>query len=153
MANYPADDSFKASKKICELILPGVAAIFGPVSATSSNHVQVRRDVTSSSSNHVQGRRDVTGTSSNHVQVRCDVTATSSNHGWGVTSQQHHPIMGEACDLTATSSITFRWGVWRHSNIIQSRSGEAWFHISLILCESWRLSNITNHVDNKYKKG
>jgi hypothetical protein len=44
VANYPADDSFKASKKICELILPGVAAIFGPVSATSSNHVQVRLD-------------------------------------------------------------------------------------------------------------
>ena len=83
-------------------------------------------------------------------------SASWSCLGWPPSSdlsQQHHPIMGEACDLTATSSITFRWGVWRHSNIIQSRSGEAWFHISLILCESWRLSNITNHVDNKYKKG
>ena len=97
-------------------------------------------------------------TSHHHHPIMFRGGVTSQEHHlitfrWGVTSQQHHPIMGEACDLTATSSITFRWGVWRHSNIIQSRSGEAWFHISLILCESWRLSNITNHVDNKYKKG
>ena len=34
------DDSFKASKALCELIKPGVAAIFGPTSSFSSNHVQ-----------------------------------------------------------------------------------------------------------------
>ncbi|XP_023349086.1 glutamate receptor ionotropic, kainate 2 isoform X2 [Eurytemora carolleeae] len=40
IGNYPWDDSFKASKKLCELIMPGVAAIFGPTSPTASNHVQ-----------------------------------------------------------------------------------------------------------------
>ena len=39
-ATYPQDDSFKASKKLCDLVKPGVAAIFGPTSAFASNHVQ-----------------------------------------------------------------------------------------------------------------
>ena len=34
-ARYPQDDSFKASKELCELIRPGVAAIFGPTSSFS----------------------------------------------------------------------------------------------------------------------
>ena len=40
MGTYPRDDSFKASRKLCEIIQPGVAAIFGPTSPISSNHVQ-----------------------------------------------------------------------------------------------------------------
>jgi len=40
VATYPTDDSFKASRKLCELIKAGVAGIFGPVSPVSSNHVQ-----------------------------------------------------------------------------------------------------------------
>ena len=40
IARYPQDDSFKASKKLCELIQPGIAAIFGPSSPFSANHVQ-----------------------------------------------------------------------------------------------------------------
>merc|ERR1719347_1227417 len=39
LAHYPTDDSFKASKKLCELLAPGVAAIFGPSSPVSANHV------------------------------------------------------------------------------------------------------------------
>ena len=59
VARFPADDSFKvkminicivkfklestffqASKKLCDLVEPGVVSIFGPTSAFSSNHVQ-----------------------------------------------------------------------------------------------------------------
>ena len=40
IARYPQDDSFKASKKLCELIQPGIAAVFGPSSPFSANHVQ-----------------------------------------------------------------------------------------------------------------
>ena len=40
IARYPQDDSFKASKKLCELIQPGIAAVFGPTSPFSANHVQ-----------------------------------------------------------------------------------------------------------------
>lgn len=40
LGTYPRDDSFKASRKLCELIRPGVAAIFGPTSPITSNHVQ-----------------------------------------------------------------------------------------------------------------
>ena len=40
VATYPQDDSFKASKKLCDLVRPGIAAIFGPTSAFASNHVQ-----------------------------------------------------------------------------------------------------------------
>ena len=43
LGNYPGDDSFKASKKLCELIRPGVVAIFGPNSPTTANHVQGRQ--------------------------------------------------------------------------------------------------------------
>ena len=31
---------FQASKKLCDLVEPGVVSIFGPTSAFSSNHVQ-----------------------------------------------------------------------------------------------------------------
>ena len=40
VARYPQDDSFKASKKLCDLVHPGIVAIFGPTSAFASNHVQ-----------------------------------------------------------------------------------------------------------------
>jgi len=40
IGNFPADDSFKASKKLCELIRPGVVAVFGPTTPTAANHVQ-----------------------------------------------------------------------------------------------------------------
>ena len=40
VARYPQDDSFKASKKLCELVRPGITAIFGPTSAFAANHVQ-----------------------------------------------------------------------------------------------------------------
>ena len=40
LGTYPSDDSFKASRKLCELIEPGVASIFGPTSPVSSSHVQ-----------------------------------------------------------------------------------------------------------------
>jgi len=40
IARYPQDDSFKASKKLCELVRPGISAIFGPTAPFSSNHVQ-----------------------------------------------------------------------------------------------------------------
>ncbi|XP_069951037.1 glutamate receptor ionotropic, kainate 2 isoform X4 [Cherax quadricarinatus] len=36
----PADDSFKASKQVCKLLRSGVAAIFGPQSENTANHVQ-----------------------------------------------------------------------------------------------------------------
>ncbi|XP_047735944.1 glutamate receptor ionotropic, kainate 2-like isoform X1 [Hyalella azteca] len=36
----PADDSFHASKKVCQLLRSGVAAIFGPQSEKTANHVQ-----------------------------------------------------------------------------------------------------------------
>jgi len=44
VGRYPADDSFKASKKLCELILPGVSAFFGPTTESSSYHVQALSD-------------------------------------------------------------------------------------------------------------
>ena len=37
---YPGDDSFKASKSLCELLRPGVAGMFGPVTSATSYHVQ-----------------------------------------------------------------------------------------------------------------
>jgi len=40
VANYQTDDSFMASKKICELVRPGIAGIFGPTSHSASDHVQ-----------------------------------------------------------------------------------------------------------------
>jgi ionotropic glutamate receptor len=40
IARYPQDDSFKASKKLCVLIQPEIAAVFGPTSPFSANHVQ-----------------------------------------------------------------------------------------------------------------
>ncbi|KAF2364828.1 Ionotropic glutamate receptor L-glutamate and glycine-binding domain [Trinorchestia longiramus] len=36
----PADDSFHASKRVCQLLRSGVAAIFGPQSEKTANHVQ-----------------------------------------------------------------------------------------------------------------
>lgn len=36
----PADDSFHASKRVCHLLAEGVAAIFGPQSENTANHVQ-----------------------------------------------------------------------------------------------------------------
>ncbi|XP_045623949.1 glutamate receptor ionotropic, kainate 2 isoform X4 [Procambarus clarkii] len=36
----PADDSFRASKQVCKLLRSGVAAIFGPNSENTANHVQ-----------------------------------------------------------------------------------------------------------------
>ncbi|KAK7026645.1 hypothetical protein SK128_015457 [Halocaridina rubra] len=36
----PADDSFHASKRVCMLLRTGVAAIFGPQSENTANHVQ-----------------------------------------------------------------------------------------------------------------
>ncbi|XP_066979529.1 glutamate receptor ionotropic, kainate 2-like isoform X4 [Macrobrachium rosenbergii] len=36
----PADDSFHASKRVCKLLRNGVAAIFGPQSENTANHVQ-----------------------------------------------------------------------------------------------------------------
>jgi len=44
VGRYPADDSFKASKKLCELIQPGVSAFFGPITESSSYHVQALSD-------------------------------------------------------------------------------------------------------------
>ena len=40
VAKYPQDDSFKASKQLCDLVSPGIVAIFGPTSTLASNHVQ-----------------------------------------------------------------------------------------------------------------
>ena len=40
LATYPTDDSFKASRKLCDLVERGVAALFGPISPISANHVQ-----------------------------------------------------------------------------------------------------------------
>ena len=40
IGTLPPGDSFKASKKVCELVAPGVAAIFGPVSTVTANHIQ-----------------------------------------------------------------------------------------------------------------
>ena len=40
IGTFPKDDSFKASRRLCELVEPGVAAIFGPSSPISANHVQ-----------------------------------------------------------------------------------------------------------------
>ena len=37
---YPGDDSFKASKSLCDLLRPGVAGVFGPVTSATSYHVQ-----------------------------------------------------------------------------------------------------------------
>ncbi|XP_045125479.1 glutamate receptor ionotropic, kainate 2-like isoform X1 [Portunus trituberculatus] len=36
----PADDSFQASKRVCHLLSKGMAAIFGPQSENTANHVQ-----------------------------------------------------------------------------------------------------------------
>ena len=44
VGRYPADDSFKASKKLCETIQPGVSAIFGPTTEAASYHVQALSD-------------------------------------------------------------------------------------------------------------
>merc|ERR1719412_2287737 len=37
---YPSDDSFKASKSLCDLILPGVAGGFGPVTPATADLVE-----------------------------------------------------------------------------------------------------------------
>merc|ERR1719410_2684181 len=37
---YPSDDSFKASKSLCDLILPGVAGVFGPVTPATADLVE-----------------------------------------------------------------------------------------------------------------
>jgi len=44
IGRYPADDSFKASKKLCEIIQPGVSAFFGPITEASYNHLQALSD-------------------------------------------------------------------------------------------------------------
>jgi len=44
VGRYPADDSFKASKKLCEIIQPGVSAVFGPTTEAVSYHVQALTD-------------------------------------------------------------------------------------------------------------
>ena len=38
--DYPHDDSFKASKKLCEMVQSEVAGIFGPTKPASGDHVQ-----------------------------------------------------------------------------------------------------------------
>ena len=40
MATLPPGDSFKASKKVCDLVATGVGGIFGPVSTVSADHIQ-----------------------------------------------------------------------------------------------------------------
>ena len=40
VGRYPADDSFKGSKKLCDIIQPGVSAIFGPTTPATMYHVQ-----------------------------------------------------------------------------------------------------------------
>jgi len=40
VGKYPADDSFKASKRLCQMLRPGVGAIFGPSTESTSEHVQ-----------------------------------------------------------------------------------------------------------------
>eukprot|EP00092_Neocalanus_flemingeri_P003937 GFUD01004238.1.p1 GENE.GFUD01004238.1~~GFUD01004238.1.p1 ORF type:complete len:922 (+),score=208.49 GFUD01004238.1:310-3075(+) len=44
VGRYPADDSFKASKKLCEIIQPGVSAVFGPTTEAACHHVQALSD-------------------------------------------------------------------------------------------------------------
>jgi len=44
VGRYPADDSFKASKKLCEIIQPGVSALFGPTTKAASNNIQALSD-------------------------------------------------------------------------------------------------------------
>jgi len=40
VSKLPAGDSFKASKKICELVQPGVVSVFGPISSGTASHIQ-----------------------------------------------------------------------------------------------------------------
>ena len=40
VGRYPSDDSFKGSKSLCDLVEPGVAAMFGPVTTATSSHVE-----------------------------------------------------------------------------------------------------------------
>merc|ERR1719244_1132747 len=40
VGRYPSDDSFKGSKSLCDLITPGVAAMFGPTTSATSSHVE-----------------------------------------------------------------------------------------------------------------
>jgi len=40
VGRYPSDDSFKGSKSLCDLISPGVAAMFGPTTSATASHVE-----------------------------------------------------------------------------------------------------------------
>jgi len=40
VGDYPGDDSFKAGKKVCEMLEPGVAAVFGPTGYSSNEHMK-----------------------------------------------------------------------------------------------------------------
>ena len=42
---YPSDDSFKASKTLCDLIQPGVAGVFGPITPATASHVEATSNV------------------------------------------------------------------------------------------------------------
>jgi len=45
VGRYPSDDSFKASKTLCDLIQPGVAGVFGPITPATASHVEATSNV------------------------------------------------------------------------------------------------------------
>ena len=44
LTRYPTDDSFKGSKSLCDLVQPGVAGVFGPVTPATSALVEAMAD-------------------------------------------------------------------------------------------------------------
>ncbi|XP_068243537.1 glutamate receptor ionotropic, kainate 2-like isoform X3 [Palaemon carinicauda] len=78
----PADDSFHASKRVCKLLRNGVAAIFGPQSENTANHVQSICDA-----------KEIP-----HIETRWDYKVTGDVYS--VNLYPHPPALSQAyCDI------------------------------------------------------
>ena len=77
---YPSDDSFKASKKLCKILEPGVAALFGPTTPISSNHVQ-----------SVAESMNIP-----FLETRWDYSSTSKSSTFPLSLYPHPSILGKA---------------------------------------------------------
>ncbi|XP_042214058.1 glutamate receptor ionotropic, kainate 2-like isoform X3 [Homarus americanus] len=77
IADVPVDDSFHASKKVCAFLKEGVAAIFGPQSENTANHIQSMCDTMRVP----------------HIQTRWDYRLTRNEYSINLP---HPPSLGKA---------------------------------------------------------
>ncbi|ELU11962.1 hypothetical protein CAPTEDRAFT_144216 [Capitella teleta] len=75
-----AQDSFSASKKVCRQIKNGIAAVFGPMSQYSAEHIQ---SVCAS-------------LAIPHLEIRWDVDSTPIKDSNSINLYPHHTLVGKA---------------------------------------------------------